>query len=80
MFDKSKAWRTTVPLELIYFDVCGPLKVTSGGNKYFVTFIDDCTKKFKVMVELQSVYKVKNLRSDRGGKYISIEFQKILWD
>lgn len=29
-------------LEVIYLDVCGSLQVDSiGGNKYFVTFIDD---------------------------------------
>ena len=29
-------------LDLVYFDVCGPIDVkTLGGNKYFVTFIND---------------------------------------
>ena len=32
-------------------------------------------KKFKVFVELQSVYKLKKLMSDRAGKYTSLEFQ-----
>ena len=33
-------------LELIYSDVCGPMKVDSlGGNKYFVTFINDASRK-----------------------------------
>ena len=32
--------------ELVYSDVCGPMDVeTLGGNIYFVTFIDDATKK-----------------------------------
>ena len=31
-------------LELVYFDVCGPMEVDSlGGKKYFVTFIDDAS-------------------------------------
>ncbi|CAL9019321.1 unnamed protein product, partial [Prunus brigantina] len=65
---------------------------TIGGNKYFLTFIDDCSrmcwvyfmkfksevfnifKKFKAMVELQSGYKIKKLRSDRVGEYTSTEF------
>ena len=35
---KSKKW------ELVYSDVCGPMEVDSpGGNKYFVTFIDDAS-------------------------------------
>jgi len=33
-------------------------------------------KKFKVLVELQSGYKLKKLRSDRGGEYTSNEFQE----
>ena len=33
-------------LELVYYDVCGPMEVDSlDGNKYFVTFIDDASKK-----------------------------------
>lgn len=33
-------------LELVHSDVCGPMEVESlGGNKYFVTFIDDATRK-----------------------------------
>ena len=31
-------------------------------------------KKFKMMVELQCGYKIKKIRSDRGGEYTSIEF------
>ncbi|KAI5348415.1 hypothetical protein L3X38_001302 [Prunus dulcis] len=33
-------------------------------------------KRFKSMVELQSGYKIKKLRSDRGGEYTSLEFSK----
>ncbi|GKV41223.1 hypothetical protein SLEP1_g48789 [Rubroshorea leprosula] len=36
-------------LELVHFDVCGPLKVRShGGALYFVTFIDDYSMKLWV--------------------------------
>ena len=31
-------------LGLIHSDVCGPLPKSLGNNKYFVTFIDDCTR------------------------------------
>ena len=38
--------RKTNILELVYFDVCGPINVkSSGGASYFVTFIDDASKK-----------------------------------
>jgi transposase InsO family protein len=33
-------------------------------------------KKFKALVELQSGYKLKKLRSDRSGEYTSNEFQE----
>ncbi|CAM8972007.1 unnamed protein product [Rhodiola kirilowii] len=33
-------------LELVHTDVCGPMKVRSlGGSRYFVTFIDDASRK-----------------------------------
>lgn len=36
-------------VELIHSDVCGPLKVkTIGGTSYFVTFIDDYSRKLWV--------------------------------
>lgn len=38
--------RATKKLEIVHSDVCGPLKVQSiGGCRYFVTFIDDFTRK-----------------------------------
>ncbi|KAI5337779.1 hypothetical protein L3X38_017050 [Prunus dulcis] len=94
-FDKEITWRASQPLELIHSDICGPMQsITLGGNRYFLTFIDDHTrmcwvfflqqkshafnifKRFKNMVELQSGYQIKKLRSDRGGEYTSLEFSK----
>ena len=35
------------PLELVHSDVCGPMPIVSmGGASYFVTFIDDFSRKF----------------------------------
>ena len=84
-FTREAPTRASTPLELIHSDICGPMQtVTKAGNRYFLTFIDDCTrmcwvyflryksevfsvfKKFKTTVELQSGYKLKKLRSDRG--------------
>ena len=36
--------RATVPLHIVWSDICGPLPTRSiGGNRYFMTFIDDAT-------------------------------------
>ncbi|KAI5314112.1 hypothetical protein L3X38_043288 [Prunus dulcis] len=40
----------------------------------------NCFKKFKSMTELQSRHKVKCLRSDRGGEFLSFEFIKFCED
>ncbi|KAI5328948.1 hypothetical protein L3X38_028345 [Prunus dulcis] len=94
-FPREATSRASTPLELIHSDICGPMQtVTKTGNRFFLTFIDDCTrmcwvyflrhksealcvfKKFKATVELQSGYKLKQLRSDRGGEYTSVEFER----
>lgn len=44
-FNSSSKWKLG-KLKVMYLDVCGPINVeTLRGNKYFVTFIDDATKK-----------------------------------
>ena len=41
-----KSTRKQVKLELVHSDVCGPIEVESlVGNRYFVTFIDDATRR-----------------------------------
>jgi len=36
-------------LELVCFDLCEPIKPTSNGkNRYFITFIDDFSRKTQV--------------------------------
>ena len=42
----SKSTKKSKILELVYSDVCGPIEVESlGGYIYFVTFIDDASRK-----------------------------------
>lgn len=37
---------TTQPLQIVHSDLCGPMQHTSyGGSRYFLTFIDDYTRK-----------------------------------
>ena len=41
----GKAKRTIIPLQLIHFDICGPMNVRAHrGAHYFITFIDDFTR------------------------------------
>ncbi|CAL9026795.1 unnamed protein product [Prunus brigantina] len=50
---------------------------------YFLRYKSDalnCFRKFKSMVELQSGYKVKCVRSDKGGEFTSSEFNKLCED
>lgn len=90
-FLKESSWRANEPLELVHSDVCGLMHVpTMSGNRYFLTFIDDCSRmcwiylrnksdvfyiqEIQAMVELQSGYFLKRLRTDRGGEFTSNEF------
>lgn len=82
--------RITEPLDVFHTDVCDLKSTpTRGGNKYFITFIDDSTRYcyvyllkskdeaidkfvlYKTEVENQLNKKIKVLRSDRGGEYVS---------
>ena len=37
--------RSSKPLDLVHSDVCDLKFIQScGGNKYFITYVDDCTK------------------------------------
>lgn len=41
-FSKYTGYITKCHLEVVYLDICGPMKEDSiGGNMYFVTSIDD---------------------------------------
>lgn len=49
-FPKDGATRANKPLELVHSDVCGPMKTLSlGGTRYFLTFIDDFSRKIWVL-------------------------------
>ncbi|GJX20384.1 retrovirus-related pol polyprotein from transposon TNT 1-94 [Tanacetum coccineum] len=82
--------RKTKPLDMVHTDICDLKSLpTKGGNKYFITFIDDCIKYcyvyllkskdeaidkfvlYKTEVENQLGKKIKVVRSDRGGEYVS---------
>jgi hypothetical protein len=96
---KSSASRASQPLELIHSDLHGPLKTsTHDGYRYWITFIDDCTKfrvllllkrkseafgafkRFKAYAENQLNAKIKALQDDKGGEYMSNEFEQLCID
>ncbi|GFW68151.1 retrovirus-related Pol polyprotein from transposon RE1 [Trichonephila clavipes] len=48
-FKKTGAVRSKRPLELLHMDLCGPMPTEiQGGNKYFLSIIDDYSRKTKV--------------------------------
>ena len=50
-FPSDGGTRATKVLELVHSDVCGPMRTTSmGGGRYFLTFIDDFSRKLWVYV------------------------------
>ena len=78
-------------LELVHSDICGPINpISNGGKRYFITFIDDFSRKTWVHIlqeksqafEAFESYKalvekkapIKVLCNNRGGDYNSQEF------
>ncbi|GFU83470.1 retrovirus-related Pol polyprotein from transposon TNT 1-94 [Trichonephila clavipes] len=49
VIQKTGAVRSKRPLELLHMDLCGPMPTESqGGNKYFLSIIDDYSRKVTV--------------------------------
>ena len=45
-FKTHRHTRKPCMLDLVYYDVCGPMRTkTLGGSLYFVTFVDDYSRK-----------------------------------
>ncbi|CAL2269940.1 unnamed protein product [Prunus armeniaca] len=85
-FPRAATTRSFTPLELIHSDICGPMQTVTKADGctrmcwiYFLRYkyeVFNVFKRLKAIVELQSGYKLRKLRSDRGGEYTSIEFNK----
>ena len=74
-----KVERSTGPLELIHSDVCDMKVVqTRGGKKYFITFIDDCTRYYDVYLlrskakAIESFIQYKNEVENQLNKKIKV--------
>ncbi|PWA61635.1 hypothetical protein CTI12_AA371330 [Artemisia annua] len=75
-FPKEATSRAKEPLQLIHTDLCGPITPPSHEkSKAFEAF-----KIFKAMVEKEKGLKIKSMRSDRGGEFLSKEFNKFCED
>ncbi|RDX94009.1 hypothetical protein CR513_23663, partial [Mucuna pruriens] len=86
-FPTGKSWRAKKPLEIVHSDLCMVEIPTHGDSRYFITFIDDFSRKtwvyflkseacdafksFKAFVEKQSGCRIKALRTDRGQEYLA---------
>src|ERR1044072_1093146 len=78
-FSSFTPTRTTGVLDVVYSDVCRPCEVPSlGVNKYFVSFVDDFSRKIwvsllKLKNEVFSEFKVfKSLAENQSGRSIKI--------
>ncbi|GJR65954.1 retrovirus-related pol polyprotein from transposon TNT 1-94 [Tanacetum coccineum] len=71
-FPKEATSRAKEPLQLIHTDLCGPITLPSHAFEAF--------KKFKAMFEKEKGLKIKSMRSDRGGEFLSKEFNKFCED
>ncbi|KAK2998642.1 hypothetical protein RJ639_023717 [Escallonia herrerae] len=68
-------------LDYVHSDVWGPIRhISNGGARYFVTFIDDFSRKWKARVENQTDKKLKYFRSDNGMEYNDEEFLQFCKD
>ena len=48
-FPKGVSYRAKTQLEIVHIELCGPMQTKSlGGNYYFLTFIDDYSRKIWV--------------------------------
>ena len=46
IFPKEISYKAWAPLEIVHTNICGPMQVPSlGGSIYFLTFIDDFSRK-----------------------------------
>jgi len=96
-FPKDGATSVSQLLEIVHTNVCGLMRITShGGARYFVTFIDNFSRKihvyflkakgqafekfkqYKALVENEISHKIKVLRSDNGGEFVSNKFDTFL--
>lgn len=67
-FPSESIWKTKRPLQLIHSDICGPMSVSSfGGNRYFISFIGDYTRKvwvYCIQQKSEAFQKFKDFKAE----------------
>ncbi|KAG9450658.1 hypothetical protein H6P81_010623 [Aristolochia fimbriata] len=78
-FEAGHSQRARRPLELVHTDIAGPFEVTSlGGNRYYLTFIDDFSRYTWVYFlkekseALNKLKEFKALAENQSRKYIKV--------
>ncbi|XP_074328419.1 uncharacterized protein LOC141666328 [Apium graveolens] len=76
-FPVGKSWRAKRPLEIVHTDIVGPFDIPSlGGNRYYLTFIDDFSSKIWVYIikekseALDKFKEFKALAEKQSGQYL----------
>nr|GEU73622.1 retrovirus-related Pol polyprotein from transposon TNT 1-94 [Tanacetum cinerariifolium] len=75
-FLKESTSRAKEHIQLIHTDLCGP--ITPPSHEKSQAF--EAFNTFKAMVEKKKGLKIKSKRSDRGGEFLSKEFNKFCED
>ncbi|GAA0173869.1 hypothetical protein LIER_41612 [Lithospermum erythrorhizon] len=78
-FPIGKLWKARRPLEIVHTDIAGPFDITSfGGNRYYITFIDDFSRKSRVYIlkekakALDKFKEFKEMVEKESGQYLKI--------
>lgn len=78
-FPVGKSWRARRPLEIVHTDIAGPFDIPSlGGNRYYLTFIDDFSRKSWVYIikekaeALDKFKEFKALAEKQSGQYLKV--------
>ncbi|KAJ0795822.1 putative RNA-directed DNA polymerase [Helianthus annuus] len=66
-FSKNPTWHASKPLQLVHSDICGPMQTSSiRGCKYFITFIDDFSRKtwvYFLKLKSEALYHFKTFKN-----------------
>ncbi|XP_074353008.1 uncharacterized protein LOC141692171 [Apium graveolens] len=78
-FPVGKSWRARRPLDIVHTDIAGPFDISSlGGNRYYLTFIDDFSRKSWVYIikekseALDKFKEFKALAEKQSGHYLKV--------